>query len=111
MYFVGDNLYTMLLADVVHAFQFLFLPNTSCRIVRVAEDESSRLLVSTFALKILEIDFVSAVSHTFQLVFYYFATAVSDAREEAVVHWSLYQHFLAWHTDCFQTARDGWHYA
>ena len=101
----------MLLADVAHAFQFLFLPYTSCRIVRVAEQEGCRLLVGALAFEVFEVDFVGAVADTFQLIFYHFATAVSDAREEAVVHWGLYQHFLAWHTDCFQTARDGWHYA
>lgn len=77
----------MLLADVAHAFQFLFLPYTSCRIVRVAEQEGCRLLVGALAFEVFEVDFVGAVADTFQLVFYYFATAVSDAREEAVVHW------------------------
>ena len=101
----------MLLADVVHVFQFLFLPNTSCRIVRVAEQEGCRLLVGALAFEVFEVDFVGAVADTFQLIFYHFATAVSDAREEAVIHWSLYQNLLARHADGFQTARDGWYYA
>ena len=44
-----------------------------------AEDESSRLFVSTFALEILEIYLVSAVSYSSQFVFYHLATTVFDA--------------------------------
>ena len=79
MDFVGNYLYVMLQTDVVHALQFLLFPYPSGRVVRVAEDESSRLFVSTFALEILEIYLVSAVSYSSQFVFYHLATTVFDA--------------------------------
>ena len=77
--FIGNDLHVMLEADVVHSFQFLFLPYSTGWVVRVAENEGSGLLVSTLALEILEIYLVSAVSYSSQFVFYHLATTVFDA--------------------------------
>ena len=101
----------MLETDVVHSLQFLFLPYSSGWVVRIAEDEGGGLLVSTLALEILKIYLVGTVTHTLQFIFHYFAAAILDTGEEAVVHRSLHQNLLAWHADSLQTAGDGWYYA
>ena len=111
MDFICDDLYTVLETDVVHSLQFLFLPDSSGWIVRIAEDEGCGLLVGTLALEVFEINLISAVAHTFQFVFYYFAAAVCNAGEETVVYRSLYQHLFARHADGFQTAGNGWYNA
>ena len=85
MNFISDDLYPVLETDVVHSLKFLFLPHSSGWIVRIAEDEGCGLLIGTFALEVFEIYLISAVAHTFQFVFYYFAAAVCNAGEEAVV--------------------------
>ena len=111
MNFICDDFYPMFETDVVHSLQFLFLPYSSGWIVRIAEDEGCGLLVGTFALEVFEINLISAVAHTFQFVFYYFAAAVCNAGEEAVVDRCLYQYLFARHADGFQTARNGWYNA
>ncbi len=105
------DLYPVLETDVVHSLKFLFLPHSSGWIVRIAEDEGCGLLIGTFALEVFEIYLISAVAHTFQFVFYYFAAAVCNAGEEAVVDRCLYQYLFARHADGFQTARNGWYNA
>ena len=106
MYLVGDDFHAVLHADVVHALQFLLLPYSSGRVVRVAEDEGGGLLVGALALEILEVDLISAVAHTSQLVFHHFASIVLDAGEETVIHWCLNQYLLARHGDRLQRARE-----
>ena len=101
----------MLETDVVHSLQFLFLPYSSCRVVRVAEDECGGLFVGTLALEILKIYLVGTVTHTLQFILFHFAATVLDTGEEAVVHRSLHQNLLAWHADSLQTTGDGRHYA
>ena len=111
MDFICDDFYTMFETDVVHSLQFLFLPHSSGWVVRVAKNEGGSLLVGTFALEVFEIYLISAVAHTFQFVFHYFAAAVCDAGKEAVVDRCLYQYLFARHADGFQTARNGWYNA
>ena len=79
MNFIGNDLHVMLEADVVHSLQFLFLPYSSGWVVRVAENEGGSLLVGTLALEVLEIYLVSAVAHTLQFIFHYFAAAIGNA--------------------------------
>ena len=97
--FIGDDLHVMLETDVIHSLQFLLLPDSSCRVVRVAENKGGGLLVSTLALEILEIYFVGTVTHTLQFIFHYFTATVGNAGEEAVIHRCLHQNLFAWHAD------------
>ena len=80
--FIGDDLHVMLETDVIHSLQFLLLPDSSGRVMRIAEDECGGLLISTLTLEVFEIYLVSAVAYTLQFILYHFTATVLDTGEE-----------------------------
>ncbi len=110
MDFVRNHPHSMLPTDFSDSYQFLPCPHSSARIVRVAQQVGNHLVVGAFPFEVLEIYFIAQVVLPSKRTFHNFAAVVLDGREEAVIHRSGNQHFVAWHTDGLDDARDGWHH-
>jgi hypothetical protein len=58
MYLVCNDENTVALAYLAHLLKLGYAPYTSCRIVRVAQDEHLCLFIGTMMLECLKIDYV-----------------------------------------------------
>ena len=99
-------------ADVVHAQQFFFRPNTSTWVVWVAEQEDGCLLVGALPFKVLPVNHIGwlvvndgCLKRTFQ----YFTPIIADAGEEAVVDGRRHQYSFSGHGQCFDDCRHCWY--
>ena len=84
MNLIADDGYSMLTTDVTHALKLLSLPNSSARVVRVAEEEEGGLLVGALCLEVLPVH-LECVIDTLERTLQYFTSVVSDAGAETVV--------------------------
>ena len=101
---IADNAHLIAVTEVGHVLQFLASPHASSRVVGVAEQEDSALLVCTFFFEICPVHFetigvtlcvVIQLQHTFK----HLAPIVLDAGEETVVVGRQDENLLARHSE------------
>ena len=103
MNLIADNAYSVTMTDVAHVLQLLSCPDTSCRVVGVAQQEDSGFLVGTACLKILPVN-LKTLAIELQTALADLATVVADGREETVVVRTEHHDLLARHRQCLHCA-------
>ncbi len=111
MNLIRNDAHMVFVTNVTHPFQFLASPYATRRIVRIAEQKDSGLLVSALGFEVSPVDFEAVVAATeSQHTFCYFAAIILDAGEEAVVVGRQDEYFFTRHSQSLDGYRHGRHY-
>ena len=88
---IGNNIGTVLVADLSQTPQFLRCPDTPDRIMRAAKDKQLYILLRYLTLKIFKINGIPAIVEN-QLIFHEFPVIVLDNTKERIINRRLDQY-------------------
>ena len=95
-------------ADFTDVKQFVACPHSSCRVVRVAEQQQLRFGLGTFTLEVFEVDVVSLVLID-QTIRHNLTAVVADGGEETIVDRALNDDLVTRSCECLDNGGESGH--